>query len=83
MIKALPWFTSVREKISDPKYAPWFMNFSDAVIANHNLSHVPVCDDNYDPPLCSNLYHDQSQTQRENLLDEAGSCITLLATTVS
>ena len=30
--------------------------------ANHSAAHVPVCDDNYKPPLCSNLYHDQSQT---------------------
>ena len=62
MIKALPWFTSVREKIEDPKYARWFMNFSEAVIANHSAAAVPVCDDNYNPPLCSHLYHDQSQT---------------------
>merc|ERR1719316_1087989 len=62
MIKALPWFTSVRKKITDPAYAAWFMPFSKAVIANHSLSHVPVCDNNYQPPLCSNLYHDQSQT---------------------
>ena len=31
MIKALPWFTSVRKKITDPAYARWFMNFSAAV----------------------------------------------------
>ena len=23
MIKALPWFTSVRKKLTDPAYAPW------------------------------------------------------------
>lgn len=23
--------------------------------------HVPACDTNYDPPLCSDLYHDQEQ----------------------
>lgn len=62
MIKALPWFTSVREKIEDPKYARWFMNFSAEVIADHSKAAVPVCDKNYNPPLCSNLYHDQSQT---------------------
>jgi len=38
------------------------MNFSKAIIADHTKAHVPVCDDNYSPPLCSNLYHDQSQT---------------------
>ena len=44
MIKALPWFTSVREKITDPAYARWFMNFSSEIVANHSASHVPVCD---------------------------------------
>ena len=62
MIKALPWFTSVREKLTDPAYGAWFMNFSAAVVANHSAAHVPVCDDNYSPPLCSTFYHDQSQT---------------------
>ena len=27
-IKALPWFTTVREKLSDPAYAAWFMPFA-------------------------------------------------------
>ena len=61
-IKALPWYTLVREKVVDPQYADWFMHFSDAVVANHSVAHVPVCDTNYDPPRCSNLYHDQTQT---------------------
>ena len=61
-IKALPWYTLVREKVTDPAYAAWFMRFSDAVVANHSVAHVPVCDDNYSPPRCSDLYHDQSQT---------------------
>ena len=38
------------------------MKFSDEVIANHSAAHVPVCDDNYSPPRCSHLYHDQVQT---------------------
>ena len=62
MPKALPWYTVVRTKITDPAYAPWFLKFSPAILANHSLSHVPVCDHNYRPPLCSDLYHDQSQT---------------------
>ena len=61
-IKALPWYTTVRLKVTDPKYAPWFMKFSDEVIANHSAAHVPVCDTNYSPPRCSHLYHDQVQT---------------------
>jgi hypothetical protein len=61
-IKALPWYTLVRDKVTDPDYGPWFLPFSDAVIANHSLAHVPVCDTNYQPPRCSRLYHDQTQT---------------------
>ena len=26
-IKALNWYTSVREKLDDPKYASWFIKF--------------------------------------------------------
>ena len=60
-VKALPWFKTVRQKLTDPRYAAWFIRFSEAVVANHSLAHVPVCDDNYAPPLCSDLYHDQDQ----------------------
>lgn len=52
LVKALPWFTSVREKISDPAYSGWFLKFSGS--GNY---HVPACDNNYDPPLCSEYYH--------------------------
>ena len=62
LCKALPWFTSVRKIITDPAYAPWFIKFSKQIIENHTKAHVPVCDKNYDPPLCSDYYHDQSQT---------------------
>ena len=43
-IKALPWFTTVRVKLTDPDYAAWFMRFSAAIVANHSAAHVPVCD---------------------------------------
>jgi len=56
-IKALPWYTSVREKLVDPAYSAWYLNFSSKA-----TPHVPKCDDNYKPPLCSDYYHDQSQT---------------------
>jgi len=57
-IKALPWFTSVRVKLEDPAYAPWFLTFN----PNASSYHVPTCDNNYKPPLCSKYYHDQEQT---------------------
>lgn len=47
-IKALPWFTGVREKISDPQYSGWFLHFR----TDH--PHVPT--DN------TTLYHDHEQT---------------------
>lgn len=59
-IKALPWYTTVREKLDDPAYGEWFMNFSNAIIANHSLAHVPVCDEA--TGRCSTFYHDQEQT---------------------
>lgn len=56
-IKALPWFTSVRTLLSDPAYNVWFVPF-----AANSTPHVPTCDNNYNPPKCSQLYHDQVQT---------------------
>lgn len=60
-IKALPWFTTVRVKLEDPAYQAWFMPFGPPTV-NGTGWHVPACDTNYDPPLCSSLYHDQTQT---------------------
>ena len=61
LVKALPWYTSVREKISDPAYSGWFLKFG-APTVNGTSYHVPTCDDSYSPPLCSGLYHDRDQT---------------------
>ena len=57
IVKALPWFTSVRTKMDDKNYSDWFLDFKPA-----GPYHVPQCDDNYSPPKCTNLYHDQEQT---------------------
>ena len=56
-IKALPWYTSVREKLQDPAYAAWHMKFKP-----QGPYYVSPCDNNYNPPLCSDYYHDQTQT---------------------
>ena len=61
-VKALPWLSVVRAKLVDPAFSSWFLNFSAAVQQNHSLSHVPVCDESYSPPLCTHLYHDQVLT---------------------
>lgn len=57
-VKALPWFTSVREKLDDPQYSGWFLKFNPK---NHTYN-VPQCDDNYSPAKCSDFYHDQGHT---------------------
>ena len=59
IIKALPWFSTVREKMDNPEFSNWFLPFS-----THNTTpyHVPPCDHNYSPPKCSPLYHDLEQT---------------------
>ena len=52
------WYSSVRKKLCDPNYAGWFLKFDPKV----PKPHVPKCDNNYDPPKCSEFYHDQEQT---------------------
>lgn len=54
VVKALPWFTSVRTKMDDPAFQDWFLPFK----ANGPY-HVPQCDNNFSPPRCTLLYHDQ------------------------
>ena len=67
LVKALPWFTGVREKLMDPAYSGFFLRFSGA-----NNYHVPTCDNNWTPPRCSEYYHDQDQTPEHPKGD--GSC---------
>ena len=61
LVKALPWFTEVRLALEDPAYAGFFLRFRPGGPAANN-THVPRCDTTYDPPLCSDFYHDQSQS---------------------
>jgi hypothetical protein len=60
VVKALPWFASVREKLDDPAYSGWFLKFDPKQVESHNTS-VPVCAPE-DPKKCSVYYHDQEQT---------------------
>ena len=60
-IMALPWFADARAKLEDPAYAAWFVPFGPPTV-NSSSWHVPPCDHNYAPPLCSHLYHGQVQT---------------------
>jgi hypothetical protein len=67
-VKALPWFTGVREKLQDPQYSGFFLKFS-----GNNNYHVPTCDNDWSPPRCSEFYHDQDQTPHHPSGD--GSCV--------
>ena len=55
-----PADTLVRTKVTDPAYAAWFLPFGPPTVGQG--WHVPACDTNYQPPLCTKLYHDQGQT---------------------
>ena len=62
-IKGLNWYSSVRKKLDDPKYASWFIKFKDYKGPQSNNSyHVPACDWAPPNPKCSGFYHDQEQT---------------------
>jgi hypothetical protein len=56
LVKALPWYSEVREKMLDPAYSGWFLKFKDG--ANGTDYHVPPCTGE----KCSDFYHDQEQT---------------------
>lgn len=56
-VYAYPWYTSVRLLLDDPAYAPWFINFKE-----EGPWFSPKCDNNFNPPKCSNYYHMQEQT---------------------
>ena len=61
LVKALPWFSSVRRKLEDPAFSGFFLKFD----PSRQPWHVPACDRNYDPPRCSDYYHDQNATTPE------------------
>ena len=47
-VNALPWFTSVCEKIQDPAYSSWFSTLNGSGTYN-----VPQCDDSWNLLRCS------------------------------
>ena len=68
LVKALPWYTSVREKLEDARYAGFFLAFNGSAPGAY---HVPDCAPE-DAAKCSALYHDQEQTPQHPHGD--GSC---------
>eukprot|EP00947_MAST-08B_sp_MAST-8B-sp1_P003127 g3127.t1 len=61
LVKALPWFRVVREKLADPAYSGFFLKFRPR---NGTNTSSPRCDDNFSPPRCTEFYHDDWQTPR-------------------
>eukprot|EP01061_Rhynchopus_euleeides_P026720 TRINITY_DN43531_c0_g1_i1.p1 TRINITY_DN43531_c0_g1~~TRINITY_DN43531_c0_g1_i1.p1 ORF type:complete len:453 (+),score=152.80 TRINITY_DN43531_c0_g1_i1:179-1360(+) len=55
LVKALPWFSTVRQKLDDPAYSGFFLRFKDGANGSY---HVPACTGS----KCSEFYHDQEQT---------------------
>ena len=54
---AYPWYTSVRLTLEDPAYADWYLKFKP-----QGPWYSSKCDNNYNPPLCSDYYHNQEQS---------------------
>eukprot|EP01052_Picozoa_sp_SAG31_P057100 SAG31_NODE_16710_length_699_cov_0.688333_1_plen_102_part_10 len=59
LVKALNWFKAVREKLDDPAFAGFFLQFNRTAAL-----HVPRCDNR--TRKCSRFYHDQLQTPQWN-----------------
>ena len=67
LVKALPWYSTVREKLMDPQYSGFFLKFKPN--ASQSELHVPKCTG----MKCSDLYHDQEQTPHQ-CPDNAEQC---------
>jgi len=60
IVKALPWFIDVREKIIDPAYSGWFLKFK-GDISRDNYTNSPC----QGMQGCSALYHDELSTPQD------------------
>jgi len=56
-IYSYPWYTSARTILEDPAYEAWHLKFKE-----EGPWTSPKCDDNFDPPLCSDYFHSQEQS---------------------
>jgi len=62
MAWAMAWMTSVREKLSDPALAHWFLRFAATPPIANKSYWQPPCDNTEGKPICSQLYHAQTQS---------------------
>ena len=61
IVKALPWYGTVREKLDDPAYSGFFLRYNCTNSALCSQSTNDHCDA-LNTTLCSTFYHDQEQT---------------------
>ena len=54
------WFSSVREKLCDPRYSDWFLK-----TAPGRKPRLPQCDASFSPPKCSDHWHDIGVAPKE------------------
>jgi hypothetical protein len=77
-VKALPWFSSVRERLANVSTASLFLPYrKNSSSGEKGTGFVsPPCDSNWTPSRCSALYHDQNQTPQFNVTDDGinGTC---------
>ena len=80
-IKALNWFTSVREKLDDPAFAGWFVPFANYSGPQSNGSYnVPACTFEKCSGFCERLHVTYSlasaYAHRCRLDNKLGHCLT-------
>ena len=66
---AYPWMASMRRIMDDSDYDIWFLKFKNGSDGKSAIHHDrdgtfknPVCDRNFEPPKCTNLWHSLTQT---------------------
>ena len=59
LVKALPWYSSVREKITDPSYSGFFLKFKEGGSNGTNKWHMDPCTNSSvgAQNKCSDFYH--------------------------
>jgi len=77
----MPWMTHTRKLLDDPAYDVWFLRFKNGSDGRGPLYHdgdgtykSSVCDHNFSPPKCSELYHG-AQFQTPGFPHGDGNCV--------
>jgi hypothetical protein len=66
LVKALPWYSSVRALLNDSRYSGFFLKFDEMA----KPFHVPQCDSA--SGRCTEFYHDQTQSPQSG--DNCSTC---------